>query len=148
MRDIFLIRSVQRLLDNDEQVRHVATMWRRGPKTYPFAAGAFVFSFLVASLLNVGTLGSQFAIGCAGVAVASMATTDQRILVGTTRGLVMMQSSRIRQSARSVIGRLPADATIKIVSDNLVISDWEVDGERFSMMRRSQKAMSALATTL
>lgn len=103
--------------------------------------------FLVALFAGVESIGSQIAIGLAGVAVAGMATTDQRILASTDTDLVMMQSSRVRQSARSVIERLPLDTPIKVVSDNLVISDWDVGGQRFSMMKRSQRAMTAIASS-
>jgi len=145
MRSQILLKSVRRLLDADESVVHVATMWRRHHWGLVFSLGAFVVLFVVAVVAGVTPLGSQIAIGLAGLAVASLATNDQRILVQTDRGLVMMQSSRIRQKAIKVIGRLAPDTPIEIVSDNLVISDWIVGDQRFSMMKRSQRSMTAIA---
>ena len=75
-----------------------------------------------------------------------MATTDQRILVQTDDELVMLRSSRIRQYARAVVGPVPDDASIEVVSDNLVISDWMIGDQRFSMMKRAQRSMTHIAT--
>lgn len=146
MRNHVLLKSVRRLLGPDVHVIHVATMWRRHHLAGAFAAGAFVVLFLVALFSGVEPIGSQIAIGLAGVAVAGMATTDQRVLAATDTELIMMQSSRVRHYATSVIDRLPLDTPIKVVSDNLVISDWDVGGQRFSMMKRSQRAMTAIAS--
>lgn len=129
-----------------ETVRNVVQMWRRHHLALPFIAGAFVVLFCVALLAGVEQLSSQFAIGLAGVAVAGMATTDQRILAQTDDGLVMLQSSRIRWHAKRVIERLPDTTPIEVLSDNLVISDWNVNGQRYSMMKRSQRAMSAITS--
>lgn len=139
------MKSVRRLLDDGESVVHVAVMWRRHPWSLMFSMGAFVVMFGVAVLAGVAEVGSQVAIGLAGLAVAAMATTDQRILALTDRGLVMMQSSRIRQKAVGIIDRPPSDTRIEIVSDNLVISDWMVGDQRFSMMKRAQREMTAMA---
>ena len=82
-----------------------------------------MLGFVVAALVDIQPISSQVAVGLAGLAVAAMATTDQRILVQTDDELVMLRSSRIRQYARAVVGSVPDDASIEVVSDNLVISD-------------------------
>jgi len=142
VRNQVLIRSVRRLLGDDVVVHHVVTMWRRHPLAIPFCAGAFVVGFVVAALVDIQPLSSQVAVGLAGLAVAAMATTDQRILVQTDADLVMVLSSKIRQYAKAIIGSIPGDAVIEVVSDNLVISDWMIGDQRFSMMKRSQRAMT------
>ena len=146
MRNQVLIRSIRRLLGDDVVVHHVVSMWRRHHLAIPFCAGSFMLGFVVAALVDIQPISSQVAVGLAGLAVAAMATTDQRILVQTDDELVMLRSSRIRQYARAVVGPVPDDASIEVVSDNLVISDWMIGDQRFSMMKRAQRSMTHIAT--
>ncbi len=144
MRREVLWRSVRRLLDPDVDLLDVAYMWqrRRLMGTYALAAGmvcgggAAVFGFPPASIL---------AIALAAAAIAASAATDYRVLAVTGDGLVLMTGGRIRQVATGVIEHLPASTTVEKLSNNLVISDWRVGGERYSVLRRFESTMAAIA---
>lgn len=100
---------------------------------------------LVVSLAGATEWSSRISIGLAGAAVAAMATTEYRVLARTTRGLVLLRSSRLRRRANGVIRRLEKDTKIEVVGSNLVITEYRVDGVIYSVMRRSQQEMTAIA---
>lgn len=137
--------SVRRFLDDDERIDHLVHMSKRHHLMLPFVLAAFVGLVIVAFVVGVEQWSGRIALGLAGAAVAATATTDYRILASTSTGLVMLQSSRIRQVARKLVGRPASDIEIKAVGQNVVMTDWLVDGDRYTVMKRFQQAMTAIA---
>lgn len=123
----------------------MAYMWHRGSLVLPFAIVAGLVVGAIALLSGFGTP-AGVAVGLAGFAVAGTAATDYRVLAVTDRGLVSMTGGRIRQVAKPPIERLPAATTIERVSNNLVISEWRIGDRRYSVLRRFESTMAAIAT--
>lgn len=145
MRAKILDSSVRSLLDEGERLVHVAHMWTRHRLALPFLAAAFVTMFVLSILLGIGDWGGRFGLGCAGAAIAAMATTEYRVLALTSDGLVLLRSSRVRQKATSLMSRLPDSTKIEPVGSNLVITDWSVGDASYSVMKRHQAAMVAIS---
>lgn len=121
-------------------------MFTRHHLAFPFIAFAGVAMLVVASLAGATQWSSRISIGLAGAAVAAMATTEYRVLARTTKGLVLLRSSRFRRRANGVIRRLAKGTEIEVVGSNLVITEYRIDGVVYSVMRRSQQEMTAIAT--
>lgn len=146
MRQQVLYKSVTRLLPEDEAIEHVVYMMGRHKWFLPFTAGACVVLFVVAVLSGIQQPGGRIAIALAGGAVAAMATTEYRVLVRTDHDLVLFAGGRLRQRATRLIGRLQPDTPIELVGNNLVVTEWLVGDRQFTVMRRFQQAMVALAS--
>jgi len=140
-----LYESVRQLLDADERIDHVVYMSKRHRLMVPYVLAAFAGLGIVAFVVGIEQWSGRIGLGLAGAAVAAAATTDYRILASTSSGLVLFQSSRIRQFARKLLRRLDVDVEIAAVGGNLVMTDWLVDGDRYSVMKRFQQAMTAIA---
>lgn len=144
MRRAVLWSSVRRQLDIDEELLDVAYMWHRHRLALPFAALAAVVLGAIAFVAGFGTPASV-GIGLAGFAVAGSAATDYRVLAVTDRDLVAMKGSRIRQIARPPLDRLPVDTRVERLSNNLVISEWRIGDDTYSVLRSHQATMAAIA---
>lgn len=146
MRERVLYNSVQGFLDEDERIKHKVHMWTRHRLAIPLMLGVGLAAVAVSVVLGVDEWGSRIGIGIAAAMVAAAVTTDYRILVVTSRGLVMLRSSKFRQKAIALLDR-PADGTvIEPISSNLVITDWQVGADgRFSVMKRFQAEMVAIS---
>jgi hypothetical protein len=145
MQDVGLHRSVQRHLEQGEQAQHVAHMFTRHYLAFPFIAAAGGALFVVAMFSGADQWATRISLGLAGAAVAAMATTEYRVLAQTTRGLVLLRSSRFRRRASGVLRRLANGTQIEVLGSNLVITEYRVDGVVYSVMRRSQQEMTAIA---
>ncbi len=145
MRRDVLWRSVRRVLGTDEELLDVAYMWQRHRLLVPFAAVAAVIGGGGAALAGFTSPASIFAVALAAVAVAASAATDYRVLAVTASGLVLMKGARVRQVATALIERLPESTTVERVSGNLVIGEWRVGDRRFSVLRRFESTMAAVA---
>lgn len=145
MRREVLWRSARRVLGTDEEILDVAYMWRRHRLLVPFAAVAAVIGGGGAALAGFASFASIAAVALAAVAVAAWAATEYRVLVVTDGGLVSMKGGRIRQVATAMIVRLPETTAVERVSNNLVISEWRVGDDRFSVLRRFESTMAAIA---
>lgn len=151
MRQKVLYRSVRRLLREDEQIEHLVYLWSRHRWMVPYCVAAGVALFLVAWFSGIEQLGGRLAIGLGGIAVAALASSDYRVLVQSSsargpRQLTMLRASRFRQVAKGVIGQLAPDVKIAIVGTTLVMTEWMIDGRQYSVMRRFQSAMTAIAS--
>ncbi len=144
MRREVLWRSVRRVLDTDEPILDVAYMWRRHRWMVPYALVAAGVCAVGAALVGFGGP-SSVAIAVAAAAVAASALTEYRVLAITERGLVLMTGGRIRQVATGLIARLPETVTVERIANNLVISEWRVGDERYSVLRRFDATMAAIA---
>ena len=136
---------MQGFLAEDERTKHKVHMWSRHPLTIPYMLGAGLAGAALSALLGVDDWGSRVALAFAAAMVAAAFSTEYRILVLTTRGLVMLRSSKFRQKATALVGRLGAETVIKPISSNLVITDWQVGDGRFSVMKRFQAEMVAIS---
>lgn len=145
LRRSILVRSVQRLLPDDEQVTAVVIMWDRHRLFFPYVAFAGVALFVVALVIGVATVANQLVIGGCGAAVAAMATTQYVVLAETTNELVLCRSSRIRQHAKHIIKRLPASTPLAMAGSTVVTSDWKVDGTIYTLTKRWEATMRELA---
>ena len=145
MRQGILYSSVRALLPEGERVLQIAHMWTRHRLTLAYAALAFAGFVALAFVVGVEQWSGRLGLGMAAAAVATMATTEYRVLVLTPKGLVLMNSSRVRQRAKAIIRRLPDATEVQAVGSNLVITDWSVDDQVYSVMKRHQSAMVAIS---
>lgn len=140
-----LYDSVRSHLPDGERIDHVVYMSKRHRLMLPYVAAAFAGLLILSMVVGVEQWSGRIALGLAGAAVAAAATTDYRILAATSSGLVMLQSSRIRQFARKMVRRFDGDIEIEAVGQNVVMTDWLVDGDRYTVMKRFQQPMTAIA---
>ncbi len=145
MRYRVLLRSVQRRLDPGETVEMVAFMWRRHRLMPLYALAAFVALVGIASAVGFETWISRVAIGMAAAAIAANATTDYRALAQTSRGIVFLRASKIRQYAVEFSERLEADVTITRTGGTMLANDWIIGSQQFTVAKSSEAAMSAIA---
>ena len=120
-------------------------MWTRHRLIVPYAAFAFAVLLIVGIATGIEQWSGRFGLAVAGAALAAMATTEYRVLALTASGLVLLRSSRIRQRATALIERLPASVEVRPIGSNLVITDWSVDSNVYSVMKRHQSAMVAIS---
>ena len=143
MRRRVLVNSVRRLLPDDVDLIDVVFMWRRSALVPLWAALAAVGLFFVTSVFAGGS--ASVGVALAGAIIVSVVSTENRVLAHTSRGADLFEAGRVRQVAVLSMGPLPADATVDLVGSNLVLTDWMVNGERYSVPKSSQAAMTALA---
>lgn len=145
MRDRVLHNSVRAALPSEERIMHLAHMWTRHPFMLAYAAVACLAMVAFAVAVGVEQWGGRIGLGLAAGAVASMAATEYRVLALTTEGLVLFRSSKTRQKATKLLERLPKSAEVQPVGSNLVITDWSVGDQVYSVMKRHQNAMVAIS---
>jgi hypothetical protein len=145
MRRRVLVNSVRRLLPDDVDLVDVVFMWRRHRWMLGWAISAAAVVFGVALIAGYGSVQARIGVAVAVGLVIAVVTTDYRVLAHTTGAPHLFQASRIRQVATALVGPLEPDATIELVGSNLVLTDWVVDGERFTVPKNSQAAMTRLA---
>ncbi|MFQ5556379.1 MAG: hypothetical protein ACE5GB_02565, partial [Acidimicrobiales bacterium] len=63
----------------------------------------------------------------------------------TSRGVVICRSSRIRQYARKIVGRLAADDAVEPVGGTVLATDWRVGHETLTVPRSSERAIEQIA---
>lgn len=110
--------------------------------------GAGAFAGLVAMAASVGwqEWPARFGFGAAASAIAVYSTTDYRVLARTRDRLVLLQASRIRQTARSIIGTYPAEANITVEDGNMLATTWGFDGVSYTVPKSSERSMRMIAT--
>ena len=144
MRRQVLWSSVRRVLDTDEELLDIAYMWHRHRLMLPYAIAAGVLCGIGGVLVGFG-VASAAAIGVAAAAIAASAVTEYRVLAITELGLVLMKGGRIRQVATGLIERLPDTTTVEREASNMIISEWRVGESRYSVLRRFESTMAAIA---
>lgn len=147
MRERVFYNSIQRYLDHDERIIHKVHMWNRHHLALAYMLVAGLAMFALAFAVGIEQWSGRVGLGLAASAVAAAATTQYRILVSTTKGLVLLKSSRVRQKAVGLVKRLPPTTVIKPIGSNLVITEWSVGGSTYSVMKRFQKPMVAISTS-
>ncbi len=137
MRHLNLLRSVQRLLPEGEQVLAASYGYARHRLSLLYALAAGSAIFVLVSLLGGYTVPSRAVLGGVAGAVAIAATTEYRIFARTTTGFVLLRGSRIRLAATAVLRRLEPDTTVAPVGGNLITVEWEIDGRLYSVPKRA-----------
>ncbi|NND73526.1 MAG: hypothetical protein HKN44_00820 [Ilumatobacter sp.] len=146
MRRRFLVSSVRRLLPDHERLVDVVFMWRHRPAMIAVASAGVVVAYVSASLAGIGSVGSHVGLGLAVGLVFSVLWTDYRVLALTDAPRrVLFRAGRVRQVAVEALGDVPPAAEIVAVGSNLFLTEWIVDGERYTVPKRSQAAMARLA---
>ena len=122
-------------------------MWARHRLLLPYTLAVLAAAVLLAPLIGVDDLASRTAIGFGVAAVAAMATTEYRVVAVTGEGRFLLNASRIRQVATSLNCRLDPDAAMLPVGGNVIATDWEVAGKRYTVAKSSEQAMHRIAAT-
>ena len=146
IRQTILLRSVQQLLDADETVSRVVVMFTRHRWFVPYSVISAVALFGVASASGITSLTNRVVLAACGLAIAGLATTNYWVLAETDRGLALCRSSRVRQYAKSLERRLPADTDLSMVGSTVITSDWRIDGVMYTLTKRWESTMRQLAT--
>lgn len=111
-----------------------------------FVVISFLGLLLVATVSGFETWWARIGVALAGAAVATNATTDYRILARTTHGLVLLESSRIRQYATVLLERLDAETTpLERLGGSLVASEWSVGSRHYTVARSSETSMAQIS---
>jgi hypothetical protein len=145
VRQNILLRSVQRLLDEGEQVHRVVLLSTRHRWFAPYAIASGVGLFVVASVTGIDSLLNRMVLAVCGIAIAGMATTNYSILAETTTGLVLCRSSRVRQYAKEVVNRLPVGTSLTMVGSTVITSDWKIDDVIYTLTKRWEATMRQLS---
>ena len=111
----------------------------------PFVATAFVAFLVLAIVLDFEQWTSRIGLAVAGAAVASMATTEYRVLVETAEEFVLLRASRIRRRATGVMTRMPKSVGIESLASNLVTADYRLGNVTYTVPFRFRSAMDSLA---
>jgi hypothetical protein len=146
VRQNILLRSVQKLLGEGEQVRRVVLLSTRHRWFLPYAIASGIGLFVVASATGIESQLNRTVLAVCGIAIAGMAATNYSILAETTTGLVLCRSSRVRQYAKEVVHRLPAGTSLIMVGSTVITSDWKVDGVIYTLTKRWEGTMRQLST--
>lgn len=141
-----LVGSVEKLLDADEQVHDVVVLWTRHRWYLPYWLFTAAFMYAVATLSGIETTANRVVVVGCGLAIAAMASTNYWILSDTSKGLVLLRSSRIRHYAKKVERRLDADPAIEMTNSTVITSDWRIDGLIYTVTKRWEATMREIAT--
>lgn len=111
----------------------------------PYALFAAAVVFLASEWAGFTELSTRVALGFAAGAVAVNATTDYRVVAKTSKGLVLLRGSRVRQHAVSVISRLPNNTRIEPVGGTVLATDWAVGEAVFTVPKSHERALERIA---
>lgn len=145
MRRAILLKSVQRVLGEGEQVRDAAYVWSRHRWVVPFGAVVLAGILLTAPVAGITDWPTRVVIALAGVGLAVTASTTYRVVAETDAGIVLCQASRIRQVATGVERRLGRNVEMKPIGGSLIAADWMVGDWTVTVPRSSQDAMARMA---
>lgn len=150
LRQNILVHSVQRLLNNGEQVHHVVLLSARHRLFVPYVAFSGIALFLFSTLIGIEGLMNRFVLGACAMAIAGMATTNYFVLAEIGRptsdsSLVLFRSSRMRQYAKELIERLPPDAELTMTGSTVITSDWRVGSVIYTLTKRWEATMRELS---
>lgn len=146
MRRRLLVASVRRLLADDERPVEVVYLWRHRAAMVPVVVAAAVATYVILAMVEFGSVGSRVGVSMAVGLVASVLWTDHRVLASTTAPrLVLFRAGRVRQVAVEPLREMSPTTEIVAVGSNLLLTEWLVDGERYTVPKRSQGAMTRVA---
>lgn len=142
MRQRNLLRSVQRLLDDGEQVRAASYGYARHPWTIAYALATGGAMFVLVGVLGGYSVESRVLLGAVAAAIAVAATTEYRIFASSTGGLLILRGSRFRLTATSVLKRVGEETEFVPVGGNLVTVEWRIDGVTYSVPKRADRELA------
>ena len=145
MRRKVLLQSVERLLGGEGTVRDAAYVWTRHHWSTWFGGISFLGLVLAAPIGGIEDWPTRIVLGLAGVAVATLATTDYRVVADTADGLAIFRASRIRQVATQLENRLGTAVSVELEGGTIIYSDWRVGKHLYTVPRSSQSAMERIA---
>lgn len=120
-------------------------LWNRHRWFLGYALASGLAIYAVTTLSGFDGLVNRIALAGCGIALAGMSTTNYWVLARTDRGYVLCKSSRIRQFATGLVDRLGKSPRIEMVGSTVVTSDWQVDGVEYTLSKRWESTMRALA---
>lgn len=120
-------------------------MWIRHRWMVPYAIIAALAVFLTSEWAGFDETSTRVALGFAAGAIAVNATTDYRILARTSKGLMLLRASRIRQYAVEMLERLPASTPIEPVGGTVLATDWRVGEAVYTVPKSSESAIHRIA---
>ncbi len=133
---------MQRLLDDEEQVKAASYGYARHPWTIAYALAAGGAMFFLVDLLGGYSVQSRVLLGAIAAAIAVAATTEYRIFASTTSGLLILKGSRFRLTATSVLKRVGEEIEFVPVGGNLVTVEWRIDGVIYSVPKRADSELA------
>ena len=145
MRRAVLLRSVQRVLGENVNVRDAAYAWSRHRWVVPFGVAVFAAIALLAPVAGIEDWPTRIVLGLAGVGVAVMATTDYWVVAETDMGIRVLKASRIRQVAVADGEAVPRGSVMEPVGGTIIAADWQVGSHRYTVPRSSEQAMERMA---
>jgi len=143
MRNAVLLRSVDQLLGENENVLDAAYVWRRHQLSlaYGFACGVGVALLCTALQYSLPTI---ITLGLVAAALAATASTSYYVVAKTTEGIVLFDASRIRRVAISVRSRLDADDSLEPVDGTVLATDWKIGDQTYTVPKSSEQSMHAI----
>lgn len=120
-------------------------MWSRHRWMIPYAIVAAAAVFFTSEWAGFTEVSTRIALAFAAGAIAVNATTDYRVVARTTKGLVLLRGSRVRQHAVAVISRLPKNTKIEPVGGTVLASDWAVGESVFTVPKSHERALERIA---
>ena len=145
MRRATLLRSVARFVDAGTELHDAAFMWTRHRWMIPYAVVAALAVYAASEWAGFTETPTRVALAFAAGAIAVNATTDYRVIARTSRGLLMLKASRIRQYAVALIERLPPSTRIEPVGGTVFATDWQVGDAVFTVPKSSESAIHRIA---
>jgi len=136
---------VQRLLPDGVELVDVVFMWRRSASTYLWSSVGAGVVVGVLSAAGYGSMATRLMLALAVGLAVSIVATDSRVLAHTNAEPYVFAAGRVRQIAVQLLGPLAPDDVIQVVGTNLVVTEWLVGTERFSVPRNFQASMTRLA---
>jgi len=135
--------SVRRLLSPDTPLVDVVFMWRRRRWALGYAAGAGAAALAIASAFGYGTWSTRVGLAACAAVMAALVATEQYVIADTGTSLELLRASSIRQVAVTSLRTISPSVPIDVVSSNLIVTEWQIGTERFSVPRRFGRAMTA-----
>lgn len=145
MRRAVLLRSVARFLDEGVELVDAAYMWTRHRWMVPYAVIAAVAVYFASEWAGFTETPTRVALGFAAGAIAVNATTEYRVLARTSRDVLLLKGSRIRQYATGVLDRLPGSVEIHAVGGTVIATDWQVGDRVYTVPKSSEQAIERIA---
>ncbi|MEM7342138.1 MAG: hypothetical protein AAF467_26085 [Actinomycetota bacterium] len=144
MRERVLLASVRRHLGADAST--AVYLGRTGRLTVPFALVAVLACAALATAVGFDRVSSVVGIGLVGGAVAWLAGTEYRVLAVLADGeLRLLRGSRFRQVAVAALDERVDRHSIRQVSSTAVSAQWRVGNHHYTVNRRHQPRLAALA---